>query len=130
MGFFLLTFALSWTCFGALAVLARSGSMGVAGYALLLAGTFAPSIVAVWLTYRERGSTGVTALLERILRWQVGARWYLFAVATVPGCQACGCDHVLRAHRRLAAIRKRISRHHPGGNGCFDAVSSRRRGRM
>jgi len=84
MGFFLLTFALSWTCFGALAVLARSGSMGVAGYALLLAGTFAPSIVAVWLTYRERGSTGVTALLERILRWQVGARWYLFAVALFP----------------------------------------------
>src|SRR5215472_4372024 len=84
MGFFLLTFALTWSCFSTLAILARSAPVGVAGYALLLLGTFAPSIVAVCLTYREEGRAGVTSLLSRILRWQVAARWYLFAVALFP----------------------------------------------
>ena len=84
MGFFLLTFVLSWSCFGTLAVVAPNTPVGVAGNALLLLGTFAPSIVAVWLTYRAEGSAGVGTLLGRLLRWQVGARWYLFAVASFP----------------------------------------------
>ena len=52
MEFFLLTFVLTWSCFGTLAILGHSTPLGVAGYALLLLGTFAPSIVAVCLTYR------------------------------------------------------------------------------
>ena len=98
MGFFLLTFALTWSCFSTLAILARSAPVGVAGYALRLLGTFAPSIVAVSLTYRAEGSAGVTALVGRILRWQVGARWYLFAVALFPAIKLA----VALTHRALA----------------------------
>ncbi len=109
MGFFLLTFALSWTCFSALAVLARSAPIGVAGYAVLLLGTFAPSIVAVWLTYRAEGSAGVAALLDRILRWQVGARWYLFAVALFPAIKLA----VAFTHRVLAGAWPRFGNESP-----------------
>jgi CAAX protease family protein len=98
MAFFLLTFVLTWSCFGTLAILARGTSLGVTGYALLLLGTFAPSIVAVWLTYCAEGSAGVAALLGRIVRWQVGARWYLFAVVFFPAIKLA----VALTHRVLA----------------------------
>jgi membrane protease YdiL (CAAX protease family) len=84
MAFFLLTFALTWTCFGTVAILTRHGSLSIAGHVLLLLGTFAPSIVAVWLTSRSEGRAGVAALLERTLWWRVEAQWYLFAVALFP----------------------------------------------
>jgi membrane protease YdiL (CAAX protease family) len=40
--------------------------------------------VALWLTFRARGGDGVRALLGRILRGQVAARWYVFALAYIP----------------------------------------------
>ena len=82
--FFLLTFALTWSCFITMAILARSGPLGVSAYALLLLGTFAPSIVATWLTYRAEGRAGVASLLGRILQWQAAAGSYVFAVAFLP----------------------------------------------
>jgi len=109
MGFFLLTFAFSWSCFSALAILARSAPVGVAGYALLLLGTFAPSIVGVWLTYRQEGSAGVTSLLRRILRWQVAARWYLFAVALFPAIKLA----VALTYRALAGAWPRFGNESP-----------------
>lgn len=109
MGFFLLTFALTWSCFSTLAILARSAPVGVAGYALLLLGTFAPSIIAVSLTYRAEGSAGVTALLGRILRWQVGARWYLFAVAFFPAIKLAAA----LTHRALAGAWPRFGNESP-----------------
>lgn len=51
---------------------------------MLLFGVFAPSIVALTLTMREEGRAATNALLGRILKWDVGARWYLFAIAFVP----------------------------------------------
>ena len=53
------------------------------GYALWLVGTFAPSIIALLLTWRAEGETGVAALLSRLFQWQVGARWYVFAIAYI-----------------------------------------------
>ena len=35
--------------------------------------------VALWLASRAEGSTGVRALLDRVLRWRVAGQWYLFA---------------------------------------------------
>ena len=82
--FFSLTYAITWTCF--IAAVALSGSLpsgaplGPGLSALILLGTFAPSLVALGLTARAEGGAGVRALLSRLFQWQVSARWYLFAV--------------------------------------------------
>lgn len=47
---------------------------------MFLFGVFAPALVALALTAQAEGRTGVTRLLARIGHWQVGARWYAFAV--------------------------------------------------
>src|SRR5437867_2658916 len=82
--FFALTYLVTWTCF--IAAVALSGSLppgtglGPGISALVLLGTFAPSLVALGLTARAEGGTGVRALLSRLFEWQVSARWYVFAV--------------------------------------------------
>lgn len=48
---------------------------------LFLLGVFAPGLIAIGLTAREARRAGVTALLRRLIQWQVPLRWYLFAVA-------------------------------------------------
>ena len=75
--FFLLTYAVTWTFFAAAA-----GSEGLRG-PLVFLGAISPSLVALALTMRADGREGVEALLSRILRWQVGARWYVFALGYV-----------------------------------------------
>jgi uncharacterized protein len=52
-----------------------------------LPGTFAPGIVAIWLTARAEGRAGLRALLSRMFRWRVGAHWYLFAVTYMAGAR-------------------------------------------
>jgi len=83
LGFFALTFAMAWTCWIAATALSRgSGPMPpvLAGLRpLFLLGTFAPGLIALALTARAGGLARVQALLGRILQWQVGARWYMFA---------------------------------------------------
>jgi membrane protease YdiL (CAAX protease family) len=83
--FFSLTYAVTWTCFIAAAVVSgsvASGSPALAGLVglLLLLGTFTPSVVALWLTARADGRAGTHAMLRRLLEWRVGAQWYVFAV--------------------------------------------------
>lgn len=73
--FFVLTFALSWTCF----TLARNG------VPILLLGVFAPSIVAIALTAQSEGRAGVVALLRRVIQARVATRWYVFAVSYYAG---------------------------------------------
>lgn len=84
--FFSLTYAVTWTCF--IAAAAMSGSVASTAPALaglrellLLLGTFAPALVALWLTARADGSAGAISLLRRLFEWHVGLRWYVFAVA-------------------------------------------------
>ena len=81
-GFFLLTFALTWTAWLAPAALAAPGSAGFFGLGgpVFLLGVFAPAFVALALTAYGEGRVGVARLLARIGRWQVGARLYLFAI--------------------------------------------------
>jgi len=81
--FFVLTYALMWACFITVA------AAGIPVYAplggvLVLLGTFAPSLVALWLTARTEGEGGVRALLGGVLRWRVATRWYVFALAYIP----------------------------------------------
>lgn len=79
--FFVLAYALMWACFFAVAFAVSAKT--AAGYSLLLLGAFAPGIAALFLSARADGSAGVRALLQPILKWHVGVRWYLFAVAYI-----------------------------------------------
>jgi membrane protease YdiL (CAAX protease family) len=80
--FFVLTYAMTWTCFISLATLAVSTRTPLGALVVLL-GVFAPGLVALSLTARAEGGPGVRALLGRILRWRVAAQWYLFAAGYI-----------------------------------------------
>src|SRR2546428_9092534 len=72
-----------WTCF--FTVVAARVPVGTPlGVLLIHLGAYSPSLVALWLTARAEGGSGVRALLGRILQWRVPARWYLFAVGYIP----------------------------------------------
>lgn len=75
--FFLLTYLVSWICFVAGGVAPMPN--GLRGVVFTL-GAFGPAIAALWITGRAGGKRAVAALLGRILHWEVGARWYVFAV--------------------------------------------------
>src|SRR5512134_4141660 len=75
---FVLTYAVMWTCFISVAALGIRARTPL-GALLLLLGAFAPSLVALSLTARAEGGTGVRALLGGVRKWRVAARWYLFA---------------------------------------------------
>jgi len=77
--FFLDTFAVTWLCWIPI-VIVPIPAPNFFGAVLLFAGIFAPSLVALSLTARIEGESGVRALWARMFRWEVGARWYLFAV--------------------------------------------------
>lgn len=79
LAYFLITFAVTWTCF--ISVVVSGVSIGtLLGQILLLFGTFAPAMVALALTARSAGSAGVRGLLARITTSGVTARWYVFAL--------------------------------------------------
>src|SRR5262245_43426126 len=73
--FFALTFAVSWPAW----LVASAIEIPILHWLVFMIGVFAPSLVALWLTHRAQGETGTRALLNRILDWRVGARFYLFA---------------------------------------------------
>jgi len=77
--FFVVSYAVTWGCFYVAAVTPAAGPRGL----LFLLGVFTPGFVALWLTSRGTGPSGVTALLRRLVDWQVPARWYVFAVSYI-----------------------------------------------
>lgn len=79
LGFFLLTFAVTWTTWLAPAALSTARFFGLGGPVFLL-GVFAPAFVALALTAHCEGRAGVQRLLARIGKWNVGARFYGFAI--------------------------------------------------
>jgi membrane protease YdiL (CAAX protease family) len=87
--FFFVTYAVTWACFITVARISHGPAPAspalafVSGFLVLL-GAIAPSLVALGITARAEGMAGVRALLRRILQWQVGARWYVFAIAYLP----------------------------------------------
>lgn len=76
--FFSLTYAVTWACWAVAAALSRGTLTGLEP--LFLLGVFAPSLVALALTAQAGGREGALALLRRMFGWDVGARWYVFAV--------------------------------------------------
>jgi hypothetical protein len=87
--FFSLTYAAAWTCWAASAAISRGTEQAgvvveaLAG-AVFLLGVFAPGLVGLALTERADGREATRALLRRVFKWQVDARWYLFAVGYIP----------------------------------------------
>jgi membrane protease YdiL (CAAX protease family) len=86
--YFALTFAISWGC--VLMVIGPGGILGTTelsevlmpfAYLAMLLG---PSVAGILLTGLVYGRAGFRELLSRLLRWQVGARWYAVALLTAP----------------------------------------------
>jgi CAAX protease family protein len=90
VGFFALAYLASWGCFLAAGVASGSGALrhpvlASARDPLFLAGAFGPGAVALALTARDEGRSGLSALLARVVQWRVPVRWYLFAVSYLAG---------------------------------------------
>lgn len=78
------TFAATWVAWGACARWGADGGVFAIGGPIFLAGVFAPGLVAVGLTARRAGASGVRALVSRIVRWDAPAHLYVFALAYMP----------------------------------------------
>ena len=91
--FFVLTYAVTWSMWFAWAELTSP-----ARWFLFYLGVFAPALVALGLTWKEKGEPGVRALLARIFRWEVNARWYLFAIGYIATIKLLAAV----AHRAIA----------------------------
>lgn len=77
LGFFILTFAWSWTCW--LLVPAVKPHVPWAGTVLGFAGGFGPSLAAVAIVWGTRGRAGLRAWLARCLKGPVGSGWLALA---------------------------------------------------
>lgn len=87
--YFVLTFALSWS--GTLLVIGGPGNILVTPeqterlfLTALVVMFMGPCIAGILLTGLVYGRAGFHELLSRLLRWQVGARWYAIALLTIP----------------------------------------------
>lgn len=77
--FFFLSYAITWPCFGFVAIKKISPSSSL-GFVLILLGAIAPSLSALAVTARTDGEAGVLTILRRITKWQVAGRYYVFAL--------------------------------------------------
>ena len=83
--FFSLTYFASWSLFIIAVVISRNthshhSVFSPLGYLIYLLGVFVPAIVAVFLSWREKGKAGVQALLIRVIKAPSDWRWWVFAV--------------------------------------------------
>jgi membrane protease YdiL (CAAX protease family) len=79
--FLALSYAITWAAF--ITVARWIPAHTAAGYALVLFGAYTPGIVALLLTGSTQGSSGVRALLRRILIADVPVRLYLLALTYI-----------------------------------------------
>lgn len=80
--YFFLTFVVTWGLwFAAVRVIAPAAPNEL----LMLPGTIAPALVALWLTRRIDGADGVRTLTARLFAWRLPARWYVFALGYMAG---------------------------------------------
>jgi len=105
--FLAITLALSWT-FWLLASTAPSGT-GIQRV-LFLPGTFAPALVAFWLTSSRGGKAKGRALLRRALAARVGLRWYVFAAGYMAGIKLAAAA----LHRIVSGVWPSFGKIFPG----------------
>jgi len=82
--FFLLTFLISWSIWGAAWFLLPGASWELR-IAVHTVGLFGPTAAALIMSGRLYGRRGVGDLVIRIARWRVGVGWYLFALFSTLG---------------------------------------------
>jgi membrane protease YdiL (CAAX protease family) len=70
IAYFVLAFVLTWWMFP---LLQSSPMLG-------LFGLFGPALAAITMAAVLNGKSGVKTLLKRVVRWRVGARWYVVAL--------------------------------------------------
>lgn len=100
VAFFGLSFLLAWMWWIAVAaVTAPSLSPAIRGL-LFLPGTFAPGIVAIWLTMRADGAAGTRTLVSRLRETNVRVRWYVFAVGYMAAVKLAAAV----AHRTITGV--------------------------
>src|SRR2546428_13814601 len=81
--FFILTYAVMWTCFITVAAAAIPARRPL-GALLVLLGTFAPSLGAFGLRARAGGVGGIGILLAGVRRWGVAPEWDLLEAGYHP----------------------------------------------
>ena len=74
--YFLLVFAVSWALWFA----ANAVTEPVVRTVLIYTGVFTPGMIALALTRLHHGSSGVQRLLRRLIKFDVGVRWFAFAL--------------------------------------------------
>lgn len=79
LAFFSLVYALSWACW----IAAASLPTGPLRALLYIVGVLSPALVALGLTARAQGRTGVQALFQKLVEWRVDTRWYVFAISYI-----------------------------------------------
>jgi len=79
--FVALSYAITWAAFITVARWLPADT--AAGYALVLLGAYTPGLVALFLTARAEGRSGVRALLRRILVTDVPVRFYILALTYI-----------------------------------------------
>jgi membrane protease YdiL (CAAX protease family) len=78
--FFLLAYLFTWSHWLPQALTSRGiASIQIPGYLTLLAG-YGPAVAAIIVASLAYGRKGLRELFGRILRWRVGAQWYLIAL--------------------------------------------------
>ncbi len=82
--FFTLAFIISW---GAMLILAGPHGIPASSeqfMALGMAMLLGPSVAGILMTGLTSGRAGFRELRSRLLKWRVGARWYMIALLTAP----------------------------------------------
>jgi membrane protease YdiL (CAAX protease family) len=74
------TFAITWIAWLSADALSPGEAAHGASGVLFYLGVFAPGIVALGMTWRAGGREAAGALLGRLFQWQVGIRWFAFAL--------------------------------------------------
>jgi uncharacterized protein len=74
--YFILVYGVSWALWFA----ANAVTAPFVRTVLIYTGVFTPGIVALVLTRLNHGSVGVQRLLARLIKFDVGARWFVFAL--------------------------------------------------
>ena len=80
--YLLLTFGSAWIIWLPLLIAEyASFTLPVPSVVVITLGSFAPSVTALFLTWKHSGKTGLVQLLKRALIWRVSPLWYVFAIA-------------------------------------------------
>jgi CAAX protease family protein len=86
--FLVLAYALTWLWWAAAGAISNptappDPALAALGQVLLYLGTFTPGLLALLLTERGEGREATRRLIGRIFKWDVGARWYVFAIGFI-----------------------------------------------